>query len=423
MERIMKVENLSKRYRIGRKQVASDSFHGRVFSWLKAPFSNLSKLKELSSFKNENDDGDVIWALKEVSFDVMQGEVMGIIGKNGAGKSTLLKILSRVTEPSAGKFTINGRVASLLEVGTGFHQDLTGRENIFMNGTILGMKRAEIGKRFDEIVAFSGVERFIDTPIKRYSSGMKVRLAFAVAAYLEPEILIIDEVLAVGDAEFQKKCLGKMKDISGHGRTILFVSHNMAAVHELCTTCALIREGKLAMKATPSETIKYYLDSTQRATDGDNTHPAGIQRSFPHYGKKVIISAFKMKTANFYWREPVEFQFSVKNVDDSLAEIEFGFGIDGSSGMRICTFESEKAYDISRKKEVTFQVKLTEPGFVPSAYYITLGVRSSTITLDALENVAKFDVLDVDKSGKHFGFTQGAVNSGYIDTRADVEVQ
>ncbi|HXH18853.1 MAG TPA: ABC transporter ATP-binding protein [Chitinophagales bacterium] len=422
MESIIKVENLSKRYRIGRKQIAHDSLGGKVFSWLKSPFSNLSKLKQLSSFE-ASDNGDIIWALKNVSFDVKRGEVMGIIGKNGAGKSTLLKILSRITEPTEGKFVINGRVASLLEVGTGFHQELTGRENIYMNGTILGMKRREISKHFDEIVAFSGVEKFIDTPIKRYSSGMKVRLAFAVAAYLEPEILIIDEVLAVGDAEFQKKCMGKMKDISGHGKTILFVSHNMSAVHELCTTCALIQGGKMVLKATPPETIKYYLDATQITGEHANADLASLQRDQPEYGRKVSIESFRLKSTSFYWREPVEFDFSVRVLDKSLSEIEFGFGIDGSSGARICTYESEKAYDVSRSERLTFHVKLDEPKFVPATYYITLGLRSGIVPLDVIENVAKFDVLDVDKNGTHFGFTQGVMTSGYIDTRAEVEVR
>lgn len=419
MESIIKVENLSKRYRIGSKANASRSLGSAVFSWLKAPFSNLADLKKLSSF-NEKEEEDVIWALKNVSFDVNEGEVMGIIGKNGAGKSTLLKILSRITDPSEGRFVMHGRVASLLEVGTGFHQDLTGRENIFMNGTILGMKRKEIAKRFDEIVSFSGVEKFIDTPIKRYSSGMKVRLAFAVAANLEPEILIIDEVLAVGDAEFQKKCLGKMKDISDHGKTILFVSHNMASVHELCSTCALIQGGKLVMKATPSETIKYYLDTTQIGCMHTGENLSAIRRDHPDYGKKVIIDSFKLKSPNFYWKQPVEFEFSVTTLDKSVGEIEFGFGIDGSSGIRICTFESEKSYDTRKAEKINFHVKLYEPKFVPASYYITLGLRSGMHPLDVLENVAKFDVLDVDASGAHFGFTQGVTKSGYIDTKAEV---
>jgi lipopolysaccharide transport system ATP-binding protein len=203
---------------------------------------------------------DWVYALKDVSFEVKRGEVLGIIGRNGAGKSTLLKILSRVTTQSSGQIKVKGRIASLLEVGTGFHPELTGRENIFLNGAILGMRKAEIARKFDEIVEFSGCARYIDTPVKRYSSGMYVRLAFAVAAHLEPEILIVDEVLAVGDAEFQKKCLGKMKDVAGHGRTILFVSHNMTAVQALTNRCIVLQNGNISFVGSPSEAIRIYLD-------------------------------------------------------------------------------------------------------------------------------------------------------------------
>jgi lipopolysaccharide transport system ATP-binding protein len=203
------------------------------------------------------------WALKDVSFEVKRGEVLGIIGRNGAGKSTLLKILSRITEPSEGRVTISGRVASLLEVGTGFHPELTGRENIYLNGAILGMTRAEIGRKFDEIVAFAEVKRFLDTPVKRYSSGMYVRLAFAVAAHLEPEILLIDEVLAVGDIEFQKKCLGKMEEVAKGGRTVLFVSHNIQAIITLCTRALLVAKGSLVSSGPPVEVARYYLQNTE----------------------------------------------------------------------------------------------------------------------------------------------------------------
>jgi lipopolysaccharide transport system ATP-binding protein len=210
---------------------------------------------------HSNNSVENFWALKDVSFDVRQGDVVGIIGRNGAGKSTLLKILSRITEPTKGRIRIKGRVASLLEVGTGFHPELTGRENIYLNGGILGMSRAETRSKFDEIVAFAEVEKFLDTPVKRYSSGMYVRLAFAVAAHLEPEILIVDEVLAVGDAEFQKKCLGKMRDVAGHGRTVLFVSHNLTAVRQLCTNGLLLKNGQVAMKGVTNEVADRYLQN------------------------------------------------------------------------------------------------------------------------------------------------------------------
>ncbi len=235
--KVIEVKNISKTYTLGAaaKDSIVDTFRGL--------------------FKPSSSSKQTFNALTDISFDVDQGEVLGIVGKNGAGKSTLLKVLSRITEPTNGEIVMRGRVASLLEVGTGFHPELSGRENIFLNGSILGMTRAEIKSKFDEIVAFSGVEKFIDTPVKHYSSGMYVRLAFSVAAHLEPEILIIDEVLAVGDAEFQKKCLGKMKDVAGQGRTVLFVSHNMAAVKGLCSRAILVENGKLALNSFEVEEV------------------------------------------------------------------------------------------------------------------------------------------------------------------------
>ncbi len=238
----IRVSNVSKKYIIGKQK--DSSLRGSL----------------ASIFNRKATQGDEFMALSDVSFDIKKGEAIGIIGKNGAGKSTLLKILSQITKPSEGRIELHGRVASLLEVGTGFHPELTGRENIYLNGTILGMTRKEVKAKFDEIVAFSGVEKFVDTPVKHYSSGMYVRLAFAVAAHLEPEILIIDEVLAVGDAEFQKKCLGKMKEVSGHGRTVIFVSHNMEAVKNLCDRAIFIEKGKLILDGDPVAIIEQYLE-------------------------------------------------------------------------------------------------------------------------------------------------------------------
>src|SRR6187455_1332247 len=244
---IISVENLSKRYLVGH-QSANREYYTSLRDVIGREIHNF--IRKASDFVRgkqiiQGDEVEEFWALKDVSFEVKQGEVVGIIGRNGAGKSTLLKILSRITEPSSGRVTLRGRVASLLEVGTGFHPELTGRENIFLNGAILGMSQNEIRKKFDEIVAFAEVERFLDTPVKRYSSGMYVRLAFAVAAHIEPEILVVDEVLAVGDAEFQRKCLGKMKDVATGGRTVLFVSHNMSAVQLLCTRAIYLRAGRI----------------------------------------------------------------------------------------------------------------------------------------------------------------------------------
>jgi lipopolysaccharide transport system ATP-binding protein len=255
----IQVEQLGKKYILGSQRGGSGLLRDKIAQWLKHPFR--------SSFQEKSPDE--YWALQDVSFSVTRGEVVGIVGRNGAGKSTLLKILSRITEPTTGRITVHGRVASLLEVGTGFHGELSGRENIFLNGAILGMTRAEIRRKFDEIVAFAEVERFLDTPVKRYSSGMYVRLAFAVAAHLEPEILIVDEVLAVGDAAFQKKCIGKMREVSAQqGRTVLFVSHNLGAVRELCDSAILLAEGRLQARGSVPRILELYSSGAEstRAT-------------------------------------------------------------------------------------------------------------------------------------------------------------
>jgi len=264
----IKVEKISKCYRIGLKEEMRDSFAATVFNYFKSPLKNYRKYRSLYKFDDiqmhaeSNEASDLIWALTDVSFEVTQGDVLGVIGRNGAGKSTLLKILCRITDPTSGQCEIRGRVSSLLEVGTGFHQELTGRENIYLNGTILGMTKREVDRKFDEIVDFSGVEKFLDTPVKRYSSGMKVRLAFSVAAHLEPEILLIDEVLAVGDVDFQRKCLDKMENIGQQGRTVLFVSHNLPAITRLCKRAILLEEGKLIRDGLAQQVVSAYLNST-----------------------------------------------------------------------------------------------------------------------------------------------------------------
>lgn len=278
---IISVENLGKKYRLqhqGERQrytALRDVIAQKAKGFFRKVGERSAKNGEatrspLSTFQSSRAAHEDFWALKDVSFEIKRGEVVGIIGRNGAGKSTLLKILSRITEPTTGEIKLRGRVASLLEVGTGFHPELTGRENIFLNGAILGMSRAEIRKKFDEIVQFAEVEKFLDTPVKRYSSGMYVRLAFAVAAHLEPEILIVDEVLAVGDAQFQKKCLGKMESVATQeGRTVLFVSHNMGAVSQLCRRAVLLNEGRLDVDGTPEHIIKLYSKSTTNETKLD----------------------------------------------------------------------------------------------------------------------------------------------------------
>jgi lipopolysaccharide transport system ATP-binding protein len=267
---VIRVENLSKLYRLGKKDERAPTLIQALSRFASAPVRNFRKLRSLTHFEDAGSADDVLWALRDVSFEVAQGDVVGLIGRNGAGKSTLLKILSRIMPPSRGRVEIHGRLASLLEVGTGFHPELSGRDNIFLNGVTLGMTRREIARKFDEIVAFSEIEKFIDTPVKRYSSGMYVRLAFAVAAHLEPDILIVDEVLAVGDASFQKKCLGKMKDVSGAGRTILFVSHNMSAVAALCTKAVLMRGGQASGPMPMQEAVAAYLAESQEGKATNN---------------------------------------------------------------------------------------------------------------------------------------------------------
>lgn len=264
-EAIISVENLSKRYLIGRQAQKGDGLRHALERAVRAPFAMLRPEARLKRAKTEE-----FWALRDLNLEIKQGEMLGVIGRNGAGKSTLLKLLSRITEPTTGSIKLRGRVASLLEVGTGFHPELTGRENIFLNGSILGMSRVEIKRKFDEIVAFAEIDKFLDTPVKRYSSGMYVRLAFAVAAHLEPEILIVDEVLAVGDAEFQKKCLGKMEDVSAkQGRTVILVSHQMPAIQNLCSRCVLLDRGRLVKEGKTEEIVADYMAAGAELANAD----------------------------------------------------------------------------------------------------------------------------------------------------------
>lgn len=415
---VIKIEGLYKQYKLG--VVSTGTLTHDLNRWwhkvrgLEDPYEKVTEINT----RADRGNAEYVWALQNINFDVQQGDVLGIIGKNGAGKSTLLKILSKVTGPTKGQIKIKGRIASLLEVGTGFHPELTGRENTFLNGAILGMTKAEIKAKFDEIVAFSGVEKYIDTPVKRYSSGMYVRLAFAVAAHLDPEILIVDEVLAVGDAEFQKKCLGKLKDVSGEGRTVLFVSHNMTAIDALCSRTLIIRNGQVGFEGSTQEGIKNYFADSLKINEGKAI--AEFTRDLERYGKLVRIEAIESKP-QIFWRELVELIFRVRRIDKSVTELEFGFGINDSSGLRICTFESDNAYAFEEGSDtITLKVLLTEPKFVPGKYFIDLGVRSSTITLDHVAYGVTFQVAEIDKEGNHFGFTQGASLSGYINTEGVV---
>lgn len=317
----IKVSNLSKRYRIGFKKQARDTFAEVISDWVMQPIRNYRRLRRLTKFENrdlsQESLDDIIWALRDVSFTVSPGEVIGVIGKNGAGKSTLLKILSRITYPTGGLVELNGRVSSLLEVGTGFHPELTGRENVYLNGTILGMTKVEIDKKFDEIVEFSGISKFIDTPVKFYSSGMGVRLAFSVAAHLEPEILLIDEVLSVGDAAFQKKSLGKMEEVSQQGRTVLFVSHNMGAVRSLCSRALLLESGVLLKDDDVDSVINTYLSSKDVSTIGSlswSEADAPQDKELILYGIELVSESGEVKTT-FQIDEAFEIRIKYQIVD------------------------------------------------------------------------------------------------------------
>lgn len=302
---VISVRGVSKKYRIGMREQKSDTMLAALVNGIRSPLNNLRRIRNLAKLNDEDDS--IFWALRDVSFDVQEGEVLGIIGHNGAGKSTLLKILSRITEPSAGEVHIHGRIAALLEVGTGFHPELTGRENIYMNGTILGMRRKEIDQKLDEIVDFSGVEKHLDTPVKFYSSGMRVRLGFSVAAHLEPEILVIDEVLSVGDAEFQKKCLGKMNAISAKsGKTILFVSHDLAAVSRLCTRAILLNQGMLQMQESTGTVIQEYLSRSSSENASRQ-----IDFSAAKGDKRFVINSIELLNNNFL---PIPIAFSGQDV-------------------------------------------------------------------------------------------------------------
>ena len=287
MKPIIKVQNLSKKYTIGAREAAYATLRETIVGAVRAPLKRLRR--------NGRSEDSTIWALKDVSFEVKPGEVIGIIGRNGAGKSTLLKILSRITEPTTGRVDLYGRVGSLLEVGTGFHPELTGRENIYLNGAILGMKRREIERNFDEIVAFAEVEKFIDTPVKHYSSGMYLRLAFAVAAHLDPEILLIDEVLAVGDAVFQKKCLGKMGEVAKEGRTVLFVSHNMSAVSHLCKSGLVLEDGTISFGGSAQSAVEFYNHRIHTLEINGNGHSLNILYFAPENAKKYDFAVTKIE--------------------------------------------------------------------------------------------------------------------------------
>ena len=395
---VIKVENLSKAYRIGLKERRHETMMGAIMDWVKQPVRNLHRVRNLTRIDLHEDNEDTIWALKDVSFEVKQGEVVGIIGRNGAGKSTLLKILSRITEPTSGRVVLNGRVSSLLEVGTGFHRELTGRENIYLNGTILGMRKKEIDKKFDEIVDFSGVEKFIDTPVKRFSSGMQVRLAFAVAAHLEPEILLIDEVLAVGDWSFQKKCINKMEEISKEGRTILIVSHNLESISNLCKFSLLLQSGMVIKKGDSQDIIEFYLKQyevlcNQKLSQREDREGTGAVQFRDVYVKndqdQIVEYVHSGESITICLKYEANEELSMSYVDVSLSfsdnKSRFMFLLDNTiSGYH---FRIDKATGY-------FLCHIPKLPLSAGTYFFNVFIRINGIICDWIKNASKLEVLE-----------------------------
>jgi len=399
---VIRAENLGKRYRIGEREsyvalrdvlARAATAPMRLFRPRPAAASNGGH----SNGNHSNGDHAHIWALKDVSFEIRQGEVVGIIGRNGAGKSTLLKILARVTKPTQGFAEVRGRMGTLLEVGTGFHPELTGRENVFLSGAILGMSKAEIRRKFDEIVAFAEVEKFIDTPLKHYSTGMQMRLAFAVAAHLEPEILLVDEVLAVGDAAFQKKCLGKMGDVAKKGRTVLFVSHNMGAIRSLCTRGYLVSQGRLLLDASINKCIDGYL----LAASDDMPNDVFIQESNrPAVARDSVVTITRVKLRSKTVQAIVDTAAPLAldiylNVKEPVRNVLFGFSVYSSDGVRVFECRSIGSQGLIGRLlpgKYSLSCVINENPLNPGLYRLEVGARCDTKGLDWLPDVMTFRV-------------------------------
>ena len=395
MKPIIRVENLSKEYRLGGEQKAYTTLRESLVEAAKKPLERLKsgKTQAAKSF----------WALQDINFEVSPGEVVGIIGRNGAGKSTLLKILSRITEPTAGKIELFGRIASLLEVGTGFHAELSGRENIFLNGAILGMRREEIAKKFDEIVAFAEIEKFLDTPVKHYSSGMYVRLAFAVAAHLEPEILIVDEVLAVGDAEFQKKCLGKMDEVSKTGRTILFVSHQMGTIAQLCERTILLEKGAVVMNDKTNAVIEHYVNQNKTKASFYAADESQAHREM-HVTSAAILSDEGVEQKSFRHDEAVHINVKCR-AQRMVRGAELRMVV--KDGRSITVFTADVELGILNENCEAFAVEYTIPPEVlrPNNYSLTFALFvPHQLIIELIEDVVYFSVFD---SGTKYAQSEG----------------
>lgn len=390
---IIQCEGIGKRYRLGQTGSMNRTFGEMLYDRVGSLFRK--NAEPTANTQNNR----YVWALDDINFNVQPGEVVGIIGRNGAGKSTLLKVLSRITDPTKGRITLRGRVASLLEVGTGFHPELTGRENIFLNGSILGMRRAEIRSKLDEIIAFSGVEKFLDTPVKRYSSGMSVRLAFSVAAHLEPEILVIDEVLAVGDATFQKRCLGKLDEVANSGRTVLFVSHNMAAVQRLCTRGILIDHGQVVADGNTEQVVEAYLNN---ANDPDQATQIANRKRREGLGTQLRIINCKINNQTEQQTDALRFgeNMSIEIEVEAKTEvrhISIIAGIESPLRGRLMTSLSEEAcgtFSLNRGERRTLRLQLDDSRLLPGQYTVTVGARSIKGGLDQVEHAVGFKITD-----------------------------
>jgi lipopolysaccharide transport system ATP-binding protein len=405
----IRVNNINKIYRIGVKDKIHDSFAGALFDFMKSPITNFKKYRSLYKFDDiaslESDPDfqqeDIIWAVKDVSFEMKKGEVLGLIGGNGAGKSTLLKILARITDPTSGRAEIHGRMSSLLEVGTGFHQELTGRENVYLNGTILGMKKREVDRKFDEMVDFSGIEKFIDTPVKRYSSGMKVRLAFAVAAFMEPEILLVDEVLAVGDATFQTKCIGKMSEVSRQGRTIIFVSHNMAAIEHLCQRVILLEKGMVKLDTDPSHAISEYFESISSYAKIKDLAKVPRKVGYSPVIQKVeFLNQKGNAVSTVQSGDPLTVRIHYKH-SDILKDPYFGLIFETLVGVKVFWVQSkmQKGPLPDLADAGIIDCKIPRLPLLAGTYFVTVGCGSQLEQLDHIERGTELQIAEADVFG------------------------
>jgi lipopolysaccharide transport system ATP-binding protein len=405
----IKVEGLGKQYRLGEIGTGTISHDlNRWWARLRGKEDPLATVGEVNDRTSKSANNDYVWSLRDINFEVKKGEVLGIIGRNGAGKSTLLKILSKVTAPTTGNIKVNGRIASLLEVGTGFHPELTGRENIFLNGAILGMTKTEIRSKFDEIVDFSGVERYIDTPVKRYSSGMYVRLAFAVSAFLEPEILIVDEVLAVGDAEFQKKCLGRMKDVSvNDGRTVLFVSHNMAAVGQLCNKGLFLSNGQVYSGGGITETIETYLHTS---SGGSNYYAEGLT-SRPRIASVELFNKNNQLASSYKSNENILVEIKLENLLSSIVTTTVSIIVKDKYENSIFASHSHVG---NKRNNLVATASIPEKLLLTGTYYIEVVLHDPMVEfIDNKVPPLSFEIEDAEMS-EHSNYKNS--NIGVINT-------